>query len=307
VDDLTIMSQDSILEGEKLALFGGSGRRNGTSITIKIDEGNATVTKTAGVSGQNTHYASGTYLNTNYSAPSTGCDEFAPFSCYNSIKINATDGIVSVTKNVTVASKGFLNLTRPQEPIDPTGSRGLEIAIGTSVDIEGQTNRGNGTAIDIWASEYFGRVNKKLMATSNLTGGFNATWNTTGYPEGVYTLFAQPVISISGFEGDVIWLKLVAASVASTTTSTSTTSSTAMPTTSTTTSTTVPSSTTSVSSTTSTTPMQCSMAGNYEPCDTVTLSEIVGGINQWTEGKLTIIQMIGLINSWSNPAEYPPN
>jgi hypothetical protein len=87
-----------------------------------------------------------------------------------------------------------------------------------------------------------------------------------------------------------------------TTTTTSSTSSSSSTTTTTTSST----STSSGSSTTSTTTQPCALAGDYEPCGEVTLSEVVSAINQWAIGTFSLGDIIGLINSWADPESHPP-
>jgi len=78
------------------------------------------------------------------------------------------------------------------------------------------------------------------------------------------------------------------------TSSTSTTSSTSSTTTS-----------TSSSSTTSTS-VACALPGNDPPCVEVTLSEVVGAINQWAIGDFALGDVIDLINSWADPISHPP-
>jgi hypothetical protein len=75
-------------------------------------------------------------------------------------------------------------------------------------------------------------------------------------------------------------IKIAAATTTSTTTTSSTTSSTTTTTTSTTT-TIAPSTTTTTTSSSTTTLGNCVMPGNYPPCDSVALSEVVDAINHW--------------------------
>ena len=42
----------------------------------------------------------------------------------------------------------------------------------------------------------------------------------------------------------------------------------------------------------------CELAGDTPPCDTVTLSEVIDGINDWTIGEMTLTDVISLINAW---------
>lgn len=87
-----------------------------------------------------------------------------------------------------------------------------------------------------------------------------------------------------------------------TTTTTSTTSTTtSQVTTSTTTSTTHATSTTTTTngSTTTTTEASCSLAGDFEPCGEVSLSEVVSYINEWSHGTAYLGDVVALINAWA--------
>jgi hypothetical protein len=90
----------------------------------------------------------------------------------------------------------------------------------------------------------------------------------------------------------------------STTTSESSTTSTSTTTLSTSTSSTTTS--TIANTTTSTTPNQCVMPGNYAPCGELSLFEAVEGIYSWVSGNLGLGELIDLIDSWADPADYPP-
>jgi hypothetical protein len=100
-------------------------------------------------------------------------------------------------------------------------------------------------------------------------------------------------------------------STTTTTNSTSSSSSTttsSSPTTSTSSSSTTTMTSTSTSSTTTsstTTQPQCIMPGNHPPCVEVTLAEAVEAINQWAQGNLQLGDVIDLIDSWADPANYP--
>jgi hypothetical protein len=89
----------------------------------------------------------------------------------------------------------------------------------------------------------------------------------------------------------------------STTTSTTTTSSSTSSTSPTTSSSTT---TTRTTTTSSTTLNGCVMPGNYSPCGEVTLTEAVGAIIKWADGTFPLGDVIDIINSWANPADYPP-
>jgi hypothetical protein len=91
-----------------------------------------------------------------------------------------------------------------------------------------------------------------------------------------------------------------------TTTSTSTSSTIYTTTTTTTSSSTTTTSNTTTTSSTSTTVLQCVMPGNNPPCDDVSLSEIVLGINQWAAGGFELGNVIDLINSWADSAGHAP-
>jgi hypothetical protein len=45
----------------------------------------------------------------------------------------------------------------------------------------------------------------------------------------------------------------------------------------------------------------CSLVGDNEPCDSVSLSEIVSLINQWARGGATLSDVVKLINRWASP------
>ena len=91
-----------------------------------------------------------------------------------------------------------------------------------------------------------------------------------------------------------------------TTTSTTTrTSSTSTSSTSTTSFSSSSSTTTTTSTTSSTTLVGCLMPGNYIPCGEVTLTEAVDAIIKWTDGTFRLGDLIDLIDSWADPADYP--
>jgi len=49
------------------------------------------------------------------------------------------------------------------------------------------------------------------------------------------------------------------------------------------------------------------MPGNYQPCEEVSLSEVVEGIYTWVGGLFGLGEVIDLIDSWADPVAYPPN
>lgn len=44
---------------------------------------------------------------------------------------------------------------------------------------------------------------------------------------------------------------------------------------------------------------ECSLVGNYPPCDEVTLSEVVDLINLWAQGQASLSEVVDLINAWA--------
>jgi hypothetical protein len=76
-------------------------------------------------------------------------------------------------------------------------------------------------------------------------------------------------------------------------------------TTSTTTSSTGPSSTSTTASSTTTTGLwPCKMPGDYPPCGTVTITEILNAITQWAQDQLTITDILNLIMAWAYGGYY---
>jgi hypothetical protein len=49
------------------------------------------------------------------------------------------------------------------------------------------------------------------------------------------------------------------------------------------------------------------MPGNYSPCGEVTLAEAVNAIIKWADGTFPLGDVIDIINSWADPAVYPPS
>jgi hypothetical protein len=45
--------------------------------------------------------------------------------------------------------------------------------------------------------------------------------------------------------------------------------------------------------------LTCSLSGDYSPCDTVTLEEVIGIINKWAIDEATLQEVIALINGWA--------
>ena len=61
--------------------------------------------------------------------------------------------------------------------------------------------------------------------------------------------------------------------------------------------------TTTTSTTTSTTTAQgCDLAGDYDPCGSVSLPEVIGYINQWVAGTAQLADVVALINAWAGSA-----
>jgi hypothetical protein len=46
----------------------------------------------------------------------------------------------------------------------------------------------------------------------------------------------------------------------------------------------------------------CSLAGDTPPCGTVTLSEVIDGINSWLVNQMDLSEVISLINAWLQSA-----
>jgi hypothetical protein len=57
--------------------------------------------------------------------------------------------------------------------------------------------------------------------------------------------------------------------------------------------------TTSTISTTTSTTQACNLKGDYPPCGTVSLTEVVDYINKWTIGESQLADVISLINGWA--------
>jgi hypothetical protein len=259
-DDLALTTVASVVAGDPVMLTGTSSRQNGTQITITVSLANYAASQFATVSG-------GVFTNSTYTAPTTA----------GTYTINATDGVVSVIKTVSIVTSGVIAITAPANQ--------QNITIGDNYMIMGTSNRANGTAINI--SVIGLNATPTINTAVNTLGIFNGTWNTTGYSAGYYTIKAEVFGKPSEFA--VVTAVLTSAT---TTTTTSTTTTTGNGTT--TTSTTLANQT-------------CSMPGNTAPCAEVTLSEVVAAINSWSTGQLLLGDVIDLINSWANVTAYPAN
>jgi hypothetical protein len=51
----------------------------------------------------------------------------------------------------------------------------------------------------------------------------------------------------------------------------------------------------------------CALSGDYPPCGAVSLSEVIGRINQWAAGNSSLSDVVGLISAWSAPQEHVSN
>ncbi len=60
--------------------------------------------------------------------------------------------------------------------------------------------------------------------------------------------------------------------------------------------------TTTITSTTSTTSAGCAIHGDYPPCGSISISEIVSYINLWAVGQATLGDVVALINAWAGVA-----
>jgi parallel beta-helix repeat protein len=52
-------------------------------------------------------------------------------------------------------------------------------------------------------------------------------------------------------------------------------------------------------SSTTTTHVQCVLPGDYPPCGTISLGEVITHINEWAAGNATLGEVISLINAWA--------
>jgi hypothetical protein len=43
----------------------------------------------------------------------------------------------------------------------------------------------------------------------------------------------------------------------------------------------------------------CNIYGDYYPCDSTSLAEIVGMINKWSAGNANLVEVVNLINKWA--------
>jgi hypothetical protein len=218
-DDLALTTAASAVTGENVILTGTSSRQNNTAINITVSLPNTiySITEATTVSG-------GTFTNNTYYATNTGLfgGPNLPAGTYT---INATDGIVSVTKTLNIVTTGVIQITAPTED--------QNIAIGTNFMIQGTSNRINGTGVNITIT---GQNTTKLTATVNESGVYNTTWNTTGYAAGYFYINVQHVVG--GVLTDSSATVRVILTAATTTTTTTTTTLNGTTTTSTTTSTT---------------------------------------------------------------------
>ncbi|MBN2251859.1 MAG: right-handed parallel beta-helix repeat-containing protein [Candidatus Altiarchaeota archaeon] len=108
-------------------------------------------------------------------------------------------------------------------------------------------------------------------------------------------------------DNNVDYLPLMSPTTSPTTTSSTTTSSTSTSSSTTSTSSTTPTTTSTSTSTststtvtsTSTTIPPCTVLGDYPPCGTITLSEVVAYINMRASGEASLGSVIDLINAWA--------
>ncbi len=176
-DNITLTTAASAVTGEQVMLTGTSSRQNTTAINITVSLANYAVTEQTTVSG-------GTFTNNTYYATTNGLSSGGTNLPAGTYTINATDGIVSVTKTLTIGTTGVIQITAPTED--------QNISIGTNFMIQGTSNRVNGTGVNITIT---GQNATKLTATVNELGVYNTTWNTTGYAAGYFYINAQHVVS----------------------------------------------------------------------------------------------------------------
>lgn len=226
-DDLALTTVSSAVGGDQVMLTGTSSRVNSTVITVVVSFNSLyTQTRLPTVSGQSLDFTTGMFSGgVAYYATSDGTlsGSALPAGTYT---INATDSVVTVTKTLNVVADGAIAITKPTTGQDITGG---------PIAIEGTSNRVNGTALNISIT---GQNTTVINTKVNISGMFNASWDTTGWLGGVYYIRAE----VLGQESTTINMIFTA-----------TTSTTSTSTTSTTTTTIEGQTTTSTSSTTSTT------------------------------------------------------
>jgi len=177
----------------------------------------------------------------------------APSPCDSSIAYGEVEDYT-----VTISS-GQIAITKP------TTSGVLVSIIGGNVEVAGTSNRASGQAINITVS---GLNSSTLNTVVNTSGGFNATWDTSGILSGYYTLYAQVY---GKTESNAVTIYYTTTSSTTSTTSTSTTSTTSS------TTTTMLSTTTTTYVTTTTNPLSTATAvrnlpSNVNPGQTFTVT-----------------------------------
>ena len=268
-DDLALTTVASAVAGDKVMLTGTSSRQNDTQITITVSLANYAVSQFATVSG-------GVFTNGTYYATTTGLLSGAalPAGTYT---INATDGVVSVIKTISIVTSGVLQITAP--------AQNQNITIGDNFMIQGTSNRVSGTGVNITIS---GQNYTRLTTTVNDMGIWNATWNTTGYAAGYFYINAQHVVSGALTDAPVTITAILTSQSTTTTTTTTTTLGNA-------------------TTTTTLSNQTCLMPGNSAPCNAVELAEVISAINSWAAGNMTLGAVIDLINSWADVVAHPAN
>ena len=251
-DNLALTTVASVVTGEKVMLTGTSSRQNTTGITITVSLLNYAISRATTVSGGN--FSEGTYY-----ATITGLlgGTALPAGTYT---INATDGVVSVVKTISVVTTGVLQITAP--------TQNQNISIGDNFMIIGTSNRASGTGVNISIS---GQNSTRLTATVNDMGIWNATWNTTGYAAGYFYINAQHVVSGALVDNLVTVPALLTMQTTTTTTTTS-----------------LGNGTTTTSTTLGSIPAH------------PTIAQVISAINLWAGNQMTITDLMIWIQRWAS-------
>lgn len=159
---------------------------------------------------------------------------------------------------------------------------------------------------ETWYDYFYAVYNSATGNATAFSGNSSGyVWVDTGYNSLHFRFTSDESITRWGVSVD-----LIECVGTPTTTTTSTPSSTSSTTQDNATTSTMNPTTTSSSAvqTTTTTTMHgpCQMKGNEPPCEEVTLTEVIGAINQWVSGNLSLGEVIDLINSWADAESYPP-
>lgn len=164
----------------------------------------------------------------------------------------------------------------------PAENRTIQVLINTDILSEGNTYdfqliiKKNGEEIT------------RIPVRLTITGSAQATTSTTE-PTTTTTSSTTTTTSTVG----------TTTTTTTSTSTTTTTTTTAEATTTTTTTNNTTTTTTTTSTTTTTTTASCTLAGDYPPCDAVTITEVVNYINEWADNNAALNDVILLINAWA--------